>query len=97
VIGSDAVPAAAACNAVAAALFTASALVAGIPVIPRRWRAVGRVGVATVLATRGLAGMFGRTDVLSPGSTSAKFRRLDRRFYAPLCLALAAGAFSANS
>jgi Protein of unknown function (DUF3995) len=92
VVGSDVVPSAAACNAVAVALFIASALVADVPVGPRRVRAVGRAGVATVLAARGLAGLTGRTDALSPGSNSSTFRRLDRRYYSPLCLALAYGA-----
>ena len=96
VIGSDAVPSAAACNAVAVALFVASGLVADVPIGPRRLRAVGRAGVATVLATRGFAGLLGRTDVLSPGSTSARFRRIDERYYSPLCLALAAGAATAD-
>ncbi|MFF3128447.1 hypothetical protein ACFVRD_40665 [Streptomyces sp. NPDC057908] len=32
----------------------------------------------------------GRTDLLSPGSVSARFRRLDRLVYSPLCVALAA-------
>jgi hypothetical protein len=46
--------------------------------------------VAAVLSGRGLLGLAGRTDVVSPGSSSARFRRLDRRVYSPLCLALAA-------
>ena len=96
VIGRRAVPSATSCNAVAGLLFVASGLVADVPVGPRRWRAVGRVGVATVLATRGVFGMRGRTDLLSPGSTSATFRRLDRTVYAPLCLALAAGVATAG-
>lgn len=95
VIGSDAVPSAAACRTVAAALFIASGLVADVPVGPRRWRVVGRAGVATVLAARGVAGMLGRTDLLATGSTSARFRRLDRRCYSPLCLALAVGTATA--
>jgi hypothetical protein len=39
-----------------------------------------------------IAGLAGRTDLLSPGSDSERFRDLDRRFYSPLCLALAAAA-----
>jgi hypothetical protein len=42
-----------------------------------------------VLAVRGTLGLAGMTHVLSPGSTSARFRTLDRRVYSPLCLALA--------
>ncbi|MER5847790.1 hypothetical protein ABT126_12205 [Streptomyces sp. NPDC002012] len=32
----------------------------------------------------------GRTDLLSPGSVSARFRRLDRLAHSPLCVELAA-------
>jgi hypothetical protein len=94
VIGSEVVPSAAACHAVAAALFVASGLVADLPVGPRRLRRVGCAVVAGVLAVRGVAGISGRTALLSPGSTSTRFRILDRRFYSPLCLVLAVGAVS---
>lgn len=91
VIGSAAVPSPGACYAVAAALFAASALVADAPVAPRKIRRLGRRVVGVVLGVRGIAGLVGRTDVLSPGSASPRFRSLDRRYYSPLCLALAAG------
>jgi hypothetical protein len=55
-------------------------------------RPIGRQTVAAVLAVRGVAGLCGRTDLLSPGSASTKFRSLDRTFYSPICLALAVGA-----
>jgi hypothetical protein len=97
VIGSRAVPSPAACYAVAAALFVASALVSDVPLGPRRTRRLGRRVVGGVLAARGLAGLLGRTDALSPGSTSPRFRRLDRRFYSPLCLALALGSQAGNT
>jgi hypothetical protein len=42
-----------------------------------------------VLAVRGGLGLAGRTDVMAPGSVSARFRRLDRAVYSPLCLLLA--------
>ena len=41
-------------------------------------------------------GFAGRTDRLVPGSESAQFRRLDRRVFVPLCLALAGGATCAT-
>jgi hypothetical protein len=94
VVGSQAVPSPHACYAVAAALFAASALVSDVPIGPRRLRRLGRLVVGGTLAVRGLAGLCGRTDVLSPGSTSARFRRLDRQFYSPLCVALAYGAIA---
>ena len=92
VVGSkeDSPPSPAACLAVAGLLGTAAALVDGrpraLPLISR----LGASGVVAVLATRGALGLAGRTDVLSPGSVSDNFRRLDRRVYSPLCLALAA-------
>ena len=91
VIGRDVSPPAAACYGVAALLATAAALVAGVPVGPARWRRRGVSLVVTALAGRGVLGFAGRTDLVSPGSTSPRFRRLDRRYYAPLCLLLAAG------
>ncbi len=92
VVGRRVVPSAGACYAVAGALSIATGLVADVPIGPARLRRVGRYGVATVLATRGFAGAVGRTDLLSKGSTSPRFRSLDRRFLSPLCLALATGA-----
>jgi Protein of unknown function (DUF3995) len=95
VIGSPAVPPPAACHAVAAALAVASGLAADLPVGSAWLRRAGRAGVATVLAVRGLLGLVGRTDLASPGSSSTRFRRLHRRFYAPLCLMLSVGAATA--
>jgi hypothetical protein len=89
VAGRAAAPSPAACFAVAGALATAAALVAGRP---RRAAPVRRLGAGAVVATftaRGVAGLAGRTDLLAPGSSSARFRELDRRYYSPLCLAIA--------
>jgi hypothetical protein len=94
VVGADAVPSSSASVAVGALLTVASVLVAGLPIGPRRLRRLGVATVAGVLTVRGVAGLSGRTDLLSPGSSSPRFRRLDRAFYSPLCLALAAGAAS---
>ena len=96
VAGRRAVPPPGACFAVASALTVAAALVVDAPRLPRSVQHVGAAGVATVLATRGALGFAGRTDVVSPGSASARFRRLDRRVYSPLCFALAAGALSSR-
>jgi hypothetical protein len=88
--GSDSVPSPAACLAVAGLLAAAATFVSGRP---RRvpWLArAGTAGVTATFAARGVAGVAGRTDLLSPGATSERFRRLDRRFYGPLCLATAA-------
>ena len=90
VIGSVDVPPPVACYAVAAALTTASLLVADVGILPPRVRRLGRIVIAGVLTIRGVAGIAGRTDALSPGSTSPRFHRLDRRVYSPLCLALGA-------
>ncbi|HEX2577317.1 MAG TPA: DUF3995 domain-containing protein [Aquihabitans sp.] len=96
VVGSSAVPPPAACYAVAGALVVASGLAADVPVGPPALRRMGRAGVATVLGVRGVLGRAGRTDVASPGSDGAAFRRLDRRIYSPLCLALAAATVTAR-
>jgi uncharacterized protein DUF3995 len=88
------VPPAAACTTVATLLTIASVLVSGRP---RRLPALQRAGahaVAAVLGVRGACGMAGRTDLVSPGSTAPRFWRMDRRYYSPLCLALAAAAAS---
>ena len=94
---SDEPPSPAACLAVAGLLSTAAALVLGrprgVPLVSR----LGSSGVVAVLTTRGAVGLAGRTDLLSPGSVSERFRRMDRRAYSPLCLALAALAAPAVS
>ncbi len=90
VSGRDVAPSAGACFAVAGALGVASALVSGFP---RRGAAIQRLGAAGVIVTfsaRGAAGLAGRTDMLAPGSSSPRFRALDRRVYSPICLAIAA-------
>ncbi len=88
------VPPRAACLVVAMLLASSSAFVAGAPRRDARLRRIGAMCVAGVLGLRGSCGLMGRTDLLSPGSTSPAFRRLDRRYYSPLCVALAAAAMS---
>ncbi|MET9657111.1 DUF3995 domain-containing protein [Streptomyces sp. NPDC006510] len=89
VIGRPNPPGPVACFAVAGALGTAALLVAGRPRRRPALSRIGAAGVAGVLALRGAVGLSGRTDLLSPGSVSPRFRRLDRLAYSPLCLALA--------
>ena len=96
VVGRSTVPPPGVCFAVAGALTVAAALVADVPRLPRVVQHLGVTGVAVVLATRGGLGFAGRTDVVSPGSASTRFRGLDRRVYSPLCLALAAGAITSR-
>jgi hypothetical protein len=96
VIGRHNVPSPGACYAVAGALTVAAALVADVPGVPRGIQRAGVTGVAAVLAGRAALGFAGRTDLASPGSVSTRFRRLDRRMYSPLCLALAAGAIASR-
>jgi hypothetical protein len=91
VAGTADVPPPVACHAAAAALLAASALVLDVPVGPTWLRRTGRWVVAAVFTVRAVAGLSGRTDALVAGSESPRFRRLDRRYYAPLCLVLAAG------
>ena len=96
VVGRRDVPSPGACFAVAGALTVAALLVADVPVVPRGVQRAGVTGVAAVLAGRAALGFAGRTDLASPGSVSSRFRRLDRRIYSPLCVALAAGAISSR-
>lgn len=98
VVGSDEdePPSPAACMAVAGLLGTAACLVAGRPHGAPAVSRLGAGGVVAVLAIRGGLGVAGRTDLLSPGSVSERFRRLDRRVYSPLCLSLAALALPAT-
>jgi Protein of unknown function (DUF3995) len=91
VVGRDAAPSPAACYGVAGLLAGAAALVLGAPGVPRRLRRPGVATVALVLAGRGVLGLTGHTDLLSPRSSTPRFRRLDRLYFAPLCLALALG------
>jgi hypothetical protein len=90
VVGTPDVPGPVACLAVSAALGTAAAFADGWPARHQALRRTGVAGAATVLAMRGGLGLAGRTDVIAPGSVSARFRRLDRTVYSPLCLLLAA-------
>lgn len=90
VVGTSAVPPLRACFAVASALALAAVLVAGLLPLPGRLRALVLRVVASVLLTRGVSGALGRTSMLSPGSDSPTFKRLDKRIYSPLCLWLAA-------
>ncbi len=61
------------------------------------WPLSSRQELSDAVARRGALGLAGRTDIVSPGSVSERFRRLDRRCYSPLCLALAALAVPAVS
>lgn len=92
VIGRAATPSPAACYSVAGLLAAASALVAGLPTPRSRIRRLGVCTVAIALGSRAALGFSGKTDVVSPGSISAKFKRMDKRVFSPLCLALAVGA-----
>ncbi len=79
-----------ACLAVAGLLTTSAALVSGHPRQAPGLSRLGSAGVVAVLAGRGALGLAGRTDMVSPGSSSERFRELDRRIYAPICLTIAA-------
>ncbi|MSO41964.1 MAG: DUF3995 domain-containing protein [Solirubrobacterales bacterium] len=83
-------PSAASCLAVAAALGAAAAFVAGRPRSRPGLSRLGAAGVVATLATRGGLGMAGQTKLIAPGTTTERFRELDRALYSPLCLAHAA-------
>lgn len=94
VAGTTAMPPARDCFAVAGALVVAGGLVGDLAPMPLRMRRIGVVGVASVFAGRGIAGLTGRTRRLVPWTPSERFQRLDARYYGPLCLVLAAGALA---
>lgn len=96
VVGGPHVPPPLACHAVAAALVVAGGLAADLPVGSSGARKLGRAVVAVALGARGGLGLAGVTDFVSPGSTSPRFRKLDRRLYSPLCLLLSAGTATAT-
>jgi hypothetical protein len=96
VVGTSIAPGPLRCFGVAAALLVAASAVQNRPRWPTRPRRLALVGIAGVLGCRGLLGLAGKTNVVSPGSNGVRFRRLDRRFYAPLCFGLAGGVLSAD-
>jgi len=86
-----------ACLGAAGAFATAAAVLAGVPRDRPRIRRAAATGVVAVLTVRGAFGLAGRTDLLVPGSTSSRFRSMDRRFYAPLCVTMAVLALPATA
>jgi hypothetical protein len=92
VAGTPAVPSPVACYTVASLLGVAAAVTAGAPRPDALGRRLAVVGVAVVLGVRAAAGLMGRTDALVGWPTGERFRRNDRRYFAPLCGVLAAGA-----
>ena len=96
VVGTSLVPPPRACFAVAGALATGAALAAPVAPVPPGVRAPALRVMAGVFGLRGALGLMGRTDLVSRESNSARFLRLDRRLYAPLCLALSLGALAAS-
>lgn len=95
VIGRQASPSPAACNAVAALLAVAAVSVERAARGSSNAARVAAAACGAVLTTRALLGFTGRTHLAVPGSTSANFRRNDRRMFAPVCAVIASGAFSA--
>lgn len=95
VIGRQASPSPTACNGVACLLAAAAVVVVRAE---RSTSITSRLAAETcglVFAVRAILGFAGRTDLAVPGSTSASFRRNDRRVFAPICALLAAGATTA--
>jgi hypothetical protein len=96
VAGTEEMPSARACFAVAGALGAAAALVAGAGEQYRLLR-VARAGVGAVLVNRGVIGVTGWTELLVPWTPSRHFQDLDRRFYGPFCLALGGSILTSSS
>ncbi len=96
VVGTVVVPPPIACLAVAGALATGAALAANVAPVPPGVRRSALGVMAGVFGLRGALGFLGKTDLVSPGSNSERFLHLDRRLYAPLCLALSLGTLAAS-
>jgi Protein of unknown function (DUF3995) len=96
VVGTTTVPSSLSCFAVAGALAAGAALAAGVAPVPPAWRRTMLRVMAAVLGLRGALGLLGKTEVVSPGSNSKRFLRLDRQIYSPLCVALSLGSLVAS-
>jgi hypothetical protein len=95
VIGSSRVPPPLACFVVAGALATGAGLVSDAIRTPSPIRRLSLFFMGASFAVRGALGFTGRTSMVSPGSDSATFLRLDRQVYSPLCLLLSVGSIVA--
>ena len=84
-------PSSTACIVVGSGLGLAALLVSGAGGRARPAR-VARAAVAAGFLARGLAGITGNTRLLVPWTPNERFVRLDRRYYGPLCLAVATSA-----
>ncbi len=96
VAGRPELPGAAACVVVGGGLAVASLLVAGAGG-DRPAARLARTAVAAGFLGRGVAGLTGTTGRLVRWSPSARFARLDRRYYGPLCVAIGLAAAQAAS
>jgi hypothetical protein len=89
--GRSEVPSPMACLVVATGLAGAAALVGGVGA-DRPVARLARAGIAAGFLVRGVAGLTGNTRLLVQWTPAPRFVRLDRRYYGPLCLAIAATA-----
>jgi Protein of unknown function (DUF3995) len=89
--GRDEVPSTAACMVVGVGLGCAAALVAGAGRDAPAAR-LARAGLAAGFLARGVAGLTGTTHRLVPWTPQGRFVQLDRRYYGPLCCAIALSA-----
>ena len=92
VVGQQVIPSPASCYAVAGMLAVAAVSVERAARGSSRTARLATMGCSAVLGTRAVLGFTGRTHLAVPNSTSAAFRRNDRRIFAPLCAGLASGA-----
>ena len=97
VIGSVSVPSTTSCLGVAALLAIASGTVTKAIPMPPSLRRPALTILTLVFALRSALGFSAKTSLLSPASVSPRFQRLDRRYFAPLCLALALGSWAART
>ena len=97
VIGSVSVPSTTSCLGVAALLVIASGTVTNAIPMPPSLRRPALTILTLVFTLRSALGFGAKTSLLSPASVSPRFQRLDRRYFAPLCLALTLGSWAART
>jgi hypothetical protein len=96
VVGTASFPSASSCFGVAALLALASGTVTRVIPMPQTIRRLGLTVLSLIFTLRSLAGLLGRTSLLSPESDSERFQGLDRRYFSPICLCLALGTWTAR-
>jgi len=97
VVGSSLLPPPMACFAVAGAMAAGAPVVANTIPLPAPIRRASLLARGAVYGFRGALGFLGRTALISSGSNSERFVRLDQRLCAPMCLGLSTGSAASTA